>query len=170
MQDCVTVARCTWRSCRAPITPRSCSMQVGKGKRAYHRIQAALRRWDHMRLGWTETVAPPAAEGTLACVVAHVQVAWLRNPLQVTHVSEHNGSMTHQPPGQQPQHVKGRLCLIRRICRASISIQKHAGSLRCAGSSYQEGQSLHRVCAQLHGALNAVRCQQHRDKHCCACT
>ncbi|KAK9820593.1 hypothetical protein WJX72_012042 [[Myrmecia] bisecta] len=77
--------------------------KVGKGRKAYQRAQSALRRWQHMQLGWVETTSAPVATGELVCVAHRAIFAWLRNPLKVVYATE--GKVSLRSPAAASQQL-----------------------------------------------------------------
>lgn len=63
-------------------------VRVGEGERAFEAARAALRCWDHFRLGWVEAIPAEDAirAGAVVAVVARTLGVWWLNACRVVYV------------------------------------------------------------------------------------
>lgn len=62
--------------------------RIGRGREAFERAKAALRRWDQFRVGWVE-IQPadaPIREGQVVAIVAYRLGLWWLNACRVVYV------------------------------------------------------------------------------------
>jgi uncharacterized protein (UPF0548 family) len=68
-------------------------IKLGEGEEVFTRAQAALRRWEHFRLGWGEAWPPdsPIQAGAPVAVVARAFGLWWLNAARVVYVVDEPG-------------------------------------------------------------------------------
>ena len=85
-------------------------VMLGTGEKVYSQAAAALRRWDHFRLGWVEAWPPetPIQPGEVVSVVAHKFRMWSLNACRIVYVVDEPGPV-HRfgfAYGTLPDHVE----------------------------------------------------------------
>jgi uncharacterized protein (UPF0548 family) len=68
-------------------------VHLGGGEKAFAAAAAALRRWEHFRLGWVETWPPdaPMETGTVVAVLARILALWWLNACRIVYVVNDEG-------------------------------------------------------------------------------
>ena len=68
-------------------------VKLGEGARAFAAAKAALRRWEHFRLGWVEAWPPdaPVQAGQVVAVVARLLGLWWLNACRIVYVVDEQG-------------------------------------------------------------------------------
>jgi uncharacterized protein (UPF0548 family) len=68
-------------------------IKLGEGEEDFTRAQAALRRWDHFRLGWLEVWSPKTMieTGDVVTVIARTFGLWWLNAARVVYVVDEPG-------------------------------------------------------------------------------
>jgi uncharacterized protein (UPF0548 family) len=68
-------------------------IKLGEGERVFHLAKAALRRWDHFRLGWVEAWSPetPIQPGEVVAVMGRVLGLWWLNACRIVYVVNEPG-------------------------------------------------------------------------------
>jgi uncharacterized protein (UPF0548 family) len=69
--------------------------KLGEGAGAFAAAQAALRRWEHYRLGWVETWPPetPIQAGQVVAVIARLFGLWWLNSCRIVYVVDEPGAV-----------------------------------------------------------------------------
>ena len=85
-------------------------LQLGQGKHVFQSASAALRRWDQIRLGWTESWSPetPIRSGeTVAVLGRAIGLRWL-SACRIVYVVDETGPMTRFgfAYGTLPGHIE----------------------------------------------------------------
>lgn len=85
-------------------------VKLGSGEQRFQSAQAALRRWDHFRLGWLQTWPPnvPLREGEVVAVVAHKMGLWWLNACRIVYTVDESGPL-HRfgfAYGTLPEHAE----------------------------------------------------------------
>jgi uncharacterized protein (UPF0548 family) len=62
--------------------------ELGRGPEVFKAARAALRRWEHFRLGWVEALPPdtPLEPGRLVAVLARLAGCWWLNACRIVYV------------------------------------------------------------------------------------
>jgi uncharacterized protein (UPF0548 family) len=68
-------------------------IKIGAGEEGFHAAQAALKRWEHFRLGWVEAHVPdvPIQVGGVVAVLARAAGLWWLNACRIIYVVEDDG-------------------------------------------------------------------------------
>ncbi|KAL6781856.1 hypothetical protein ACKKBF_B09705 [Auxenochlorella protothecoides x Auxenochlorella symbiontica] len=62
-------------------------VKMGQGRKVFNRGVKMLEAWDHFRLGWAFTNAPPPVVGAIVLVAARSLGLWSCNPLRISRAS-----------------------------------------------------------------------------------
>lgn len=62
--------------------------KVGEGRKAFDAAVAAIKKWQHLQLGWNETTKPSMAAGTKICSITQTVVPWSVLPAEVAYMKE----------------------------------------------------------------------------------
>ena len=85
-------------------------VQLGSGKEVFDKATAALRRWEHFRLGWVEICNPESAiePGKTVAVLARVFGLWTMNACRIVYVMDEAGPVTKFgfAYGTLPEHAE----------------------------------------------------------------
>ena len=85
-------------------------VQLGSGKEVFDKATAALRRWEHFRLGWVEVANPetPIEPGKTVAVLARVFGLWTLNACRIVYVVDEQGPVTKFgfAYGTLPEHAE----------------------------------------------------------------
>ena len=85
-------------------------IQLGEGAGTFAGAQAALRRWDHFRLGWVETWPPetPLQAGQVVAVSARLLGLWWLNACRIVYVVDEAGPVKRFgfAYGTLPEHAE----------------------------------------------------------------
>jgi uncharacterized protein (UPF0548 family) len=101
--------------CTATVPPLGYTVdhtrvRLGTGEKVFIRAEAALRRWDHFRLGWVEAWPPetPIQPGEVVSVLAHKFRLWSLNACRIVYVLDESGPIRRFgfAYGTLPDHVE----------------------------------------------------------------
>jgi uncharacterized protein (UPF0548 family) len=101
--------------CTATVPPLGYTVdhtrvRLGTGETVFIRAEAALRRWDHFRLGWVEAWPPetPIQPGEVVSVLAHKFRLWSLNACRIVYVVDEPGPIRRFgfAYGTLPDHVE----------------------------------------------------------------
>jgi uncharacterized protein (UPF0548 family) len=101
--------------CTATIPPPGYAVnhtrvKLGKGEQVFNRAKAAIKRWDHFRLGWLEAWPPDAKirPGEVILVLAHKLGLWSLNACRIVYVVDASGPVRRFgfAYGTLPDHVE----------------------------------------------------------------
>jgi uncharacterized protein (UPF0548 family) len=85
-------------------------IKLGEGAWTFAAAQAALRRWEHFRLGWVETWPPdtPIQTGQVVAVIARLFGLWWLNACRIVYVVDEKGSVQRFgfAYGTLPEHAE----------------------------------------------------------------
>src|SRR5437588_11490892 len=85
-------------------------IKLGEGAGTFAAAQAALRRWEHFRLGWVETWPPdtPIQAGQVVAVVARLFGLWWLNACRIVYVVDEEGPVQRYgfAYGTLPEHAE----------------------------------------------------------------
>lgn len=85
-------------------------IKLGHGASIFAAAKAALRRWDHFRLGWVETRPPdvPLQVGQVVAILARIFGIWCLNACRIVFVVEEEGPVKRFgfAYGTLPDHVE----------------------------------------------------------------
>jgi uncharacterized protein (UPF0548 family) len=85
-------------------------IKLGDGAGTFAAAKAALRRWDHFRLGWVETWPPdtPIQVGQVVAVIARLFGLWSLNACRIVYVVEEERPVKRYgfAYGTLPQHAE----------------------------------------------------------------
>src|SRR5258708_1371318 len=71
-------------------------IRLGEGEAVFTKAQAALRRWEHFRLGWVEVWPPetPLRPGEVVAIVARRVGFWWLNACRIVSVVDERGPVS----------------------------------------------------------------------------
>jgi uncharacterized protein (UPF0548 family) len=101
--------------CTATVPPLGYTVdhtrvRLGTGETVFIRAEAALRRWDHFRLGWVEAWPPetPIQPGEVVSVLAHRFRLWSLNACRIVYIVDEPGPIRRFgfAYGTLPDHVE----------------------------------------------------------------
>jgi uncharacterized protein (UPF0548 family) len=85
-------------------------IKLGEGPSVFAAAQAALRRWEHFRLGWVETWPPerPIQAGQAVAVIARLFGLWWVNACRIVYVVDDKGPVQRFgfAYGTLPEHAE----------------------------------------------------------------
>jgi uncharacterized protein (UPF0548 family) len=85
-------------------------IKLGEGAGTFAAAQAALRRWEHFRLGWVEAWPPetPIQAGQVVAVIARLFGLWWLNACQIVYLVDEDGPVKRFgfAYGTLPQHAE----------------------------------------------------------------
>jgi uncharacterized protein (UPF0548 family) len=85
-------------------------VKLGDGARTFAAAKAALRRWEHFRLGWMETWPPdaPIQAGQVVAVIARFFGLWWLNACRIVYVVDEEGPVQRYgfAYGTLPEHAE----------------------------------------------------------------
>jgi uncharacterized protein (UPF0548 family) len=85
-------------------------IKLGDGAGIFAAGKAALRRWEHFRLGWVETWPPetPIQPGQVVAVVARILGLWWLNACRIVYVVDEEGPVQRYgfAYGTLPEHTE----------------------------------------------------------------
>jgi uncharacterized protein (UPF0548 family) len=85
-------------------------IKLGEGAGAFAAATAALRRWEHFRLGWVEAWPPdtPVQKGQVVAVIARLFALWMLNACRVVYVVDEEGPVKRFgfAYGTLPEHAE----------------------------------------------------------------
>jgi uncharacterized protein (UPF0548 family) len=85
-------------------------VKLGEGARAFAAAKAALRRWEHFRLGWVEAWPPetPIQAGQVVAVIARLFGLWWLNACRIVYVLDEEGPVKRFgfAYGTLPEHAE----------------------------------------------------------------
>jgi uncharacterized protein (UPF0548 family) len=85
-------------------------IRLGEGEEVFTKAQAALRRWEHFRLGWVEAWPPetPLRPGEVVAIVARRVGVWWLNACRIVSVADERGPVSRYgfAYGTLPGHVE----------------------------------------------------------------
>jgi uncharacterized protein (UPF0548 family) len=85
-------------------------IKLGEGAGTFAAAKAALRRWEHFRLGWVETWPPetPIQAGQVVAVIARLFGLWWLNACRIVYVVDEQGPVQRFgfAYGTLPEHAE----------------------------------------------------------------
>jgi uncharacterized protein (UPF0548 family) len=85
-------------------------IKLGDGARFYESAKAALRRWEHFRLGWVEAWLPktPIQTGEVVAVIARLFGLWCLNACRIVYIVDEEGPVKRFgfAYGTLPEHAE----------------------------------------------------------------
>jgi uncharacterized protein (UPF0548 family) len=85
-------------------------VKLGDGEQVFTRAKAAIKRWDHFRLGWVEACPPETKirAGEVVVVLAHKLCVWSLNACRIVYVVDEAGPVRRFgfAYGTLPDHVE----------------------------------------------------------------
>jgi uncharacterized protein (UPF0548 family) len=85
-------------------------IKLGEGAETFAAAKAALRCWEHFRLGWVETWPPetPIQAGQVVAVIARLYGLWWLNACRIVYVVDEKGSVQRFgfAYGTLPEHAE----------------------------------------------------------------
>eukprot|EP00884_Botryococcus_braunii_P003482 jgi/Botrbrau1/13134/Bobra.0187s0089.1 len=108
--------------------------KVGKGRKTFKAASEALRKWEHLQLGWVISNHPPVGIGSGLCIAARLLFLWLRNPLSVVYQGKTNRGLVPRFVGSHCRSLPAARCPGHRLWLGATCLKGHvlAGEERWA--------------------------------------